>query len=355
MIRLQTAVYSVFTHIDLINEVFWYVDIFNISSFSAVLCITAWVFVIDVNLSFCCHTLSACAHAWARAKEHAKEHLFDPCQGSVNVVWLKKRYEYSQYSRKVGATKDVHVGGQYICTKPQLEVKGLTLSLVQNLEKRLQAATLSPAVFRANILASMFDTLKNQKHIFNTPDPTCQICWTWEILKAPGAQTAERALLQWPPGPPGRPVLCPWCHCWCCGRSAPSLPECPLTRTQPQQWGKPVKTRRICRFLYGWIEASTTGGFVVYLLLHLGQLLVQPTSLRAAGDWRHTLGLGRRATLSPCLPDEFLCSIQNLQNLCGDAAERRCRILLLYSKDTTACQVNNLSTSKKVQFNGKWF
>lgn len=90
----------------------------------------------------------------------------------------------------------VHPLAVYVCTKPQLEVKWLTFSLVLNLEKRLQAATLSPAVFRANILASMFDTLKSQKHIFYTHDPSCQICSTWQTSIAPGAQTAEPALLQ---------------------------------------------------------------------------------------------------------------------------------------------------------------
>lgn len=115
-----------------------------------------------------------------------------------------------------------------------------TLALFLNLEKWLQAATLSPAVFRANILASIFDTLKNQKHTFKQ-EGASRVCSWRGTSNPPAAQTVEPVLLQWPPGPPGRPVLCPWCHCWCCERSAPSLPESPLIHTQPQQSDKPVQ------------------------------------------------------------------------------------------------------------------
>lgn len=236
----------------------------------------------------------------------------------------------------------------YVCTEPQLEVKWLTLSLVLTLEKRWQAATLSPAVFRANILASMFDTLKSQKHIFTAmieavryvqhgrPQTHLELglldlrCCSGHLVLQEGqfcvrgaTADAAGAVLQVSQGPL-QAVHSP--------RSEVNLDKEQSGREQPSRsnWG-------------------ATGGFVVYLLLHPGQLLVQPTSLRAAGDWRRAHGLGRRAALSPRLPDELLCSIQNLQNLCGDAAERRRRILLLYKKDTLACQVNDLNSPKKVK------
>lgn len=34
---------------------------------------------------------------------HAGRHVFDLCQGSVNVAWLRKGYECSQCSRKADA------------------------------------------------------------------------------------------------------------------------------------------------------------------------------------------------------------------------------------------------------------
>lgn len=52
--------------------------------------------------------------------------------------------------------------------------QGVTLAFGLYLEKRLQTATFNPAVFRADILASMFDTLKEETDL-NTLKPTQQI------------------------------------------------------------------------------------------------------------------------------------------------------------------------------------
>lgn len=234
----------------------------------------------------------------------------------------------------------------YMCMKAQLEGKWLTLSLVLNLEKRLQAATLSPAVFRANILASMFDTLKDQKHIFQAHDPSS----TWEMSSTPGAQTAEPVLLQWPPGPPGRLALCPWCHCWCCGRSAPSPPESPPTRTQPQRWGKPVQRR--AGYGGSWTEAPLEA-----LSFTFSSILVSFWSSRRVSE---PLVIGDALVQSegvqlspPASPisssvafKTFKTSVVMLQR---DAAEYFCFTA------RTQEHVNDLNTFKKVKLNGKWF
>lgn len=82
-----------------------------------------------------------------------------------------------------------------------------------------------------------------------------------------------------------------------------------------------------------------------YVLLHLGQLLVQPASVRAAGDRRGAHGLGRGAALTSGLVDQLLCGVQDLQHLRGDAAERGCRVFLL-QKNTSVQKKNH---TNKVQ------
>lgn len=79
-----------------------------------------------------------------------------------------------------------------------------------------------------------------------------------------------------------------------------------------------------------------------YVLLHLGQLLVQPASVRAAGDRRGAHGLGRGAALTSGLVDQLLCGVQDLQHLRGDAAERGCRVFLL--QKNTGVQKKNTQT-----------
>lgn len=58
-----------------------------------------------------------------------------------------------------------------------------------------------------------------------------------------------------------------------------------------------------------------------YILLHLGQLLVQPASVRASGDRRGAHALRRGAALTSGLIDQLLCGVQDLQHLRSDAAK----------------------------------
>lgn len=117
MRRLQSAVYSLFTRIDLIFEIFGYFQIFNTGSFSAVLCFPAGVSVcVYINLPVCCHTLSACAHARALL----------PC----SIFSMPGLSERSVAEEGTGVLMDIEKtctkGGPFwlaTCARNQLEVK----------------------------------------------------------------------------------------------------------------------------------------------------------------------------------------------------------------------------------------
>lgn len=88
-----------------------------------------------------------------------------------------------------------------------------------------------------------------------------------------------------------------------------------------------------------------------YILLHLGQLLVQPASVRASGDRRGAHGLRRGAALTSGLIDQLLCGVQDLQHLRGDAAEWGCCVFLLQENTSARTEFSNQSciSMKKCQ------
>lgn len=80
-----------------------------------------------------------------------------------------------------------------------------------------------------------------------------------------------------------------------------------------------------------------------YILLHPGQLLVQPASVRASRDRKGAHGLRWGAALTSGLIDQLLCGVQDLQHLCSDAAEWGCCVFLI-QKNTSASSMGSATS-----------
>lgn len=175
------------------------------------------------------------------------------------------------------------------------------------------------------LCTSMTETDWGEEH-----SGTCSSdCWTWAAAVATWSSRKASSVSV-------VPLLILRAHC----SRSPSVPSSPYTA--PAVRYTYVKRRSwTWSSQYDWTSTSERMESSVrcplaYVLLHLGQLVVQPASVGAAGDRRGTHGLRRGVALASSLVDQLLCGVQNLQHLRGDAAERGCCVLLLHRHKTQA-------------------